>query len=116
MNALINRTIPAALIVLASCVSSARPGRDLFFDKESGLLVRTEGVMESAMGAVPYVSSLSDYRRTGDVLLAWRIEVEIMGQQRVITTTGVEQNVEMPEGIFDIPDDIEALLKKDQSR
>jgi len=38
-------------------------------------------------------------------------EIKVLGQERIFTTTSVEHNIEMPEGIFDLPEDIKALQK-----
>ncbi len=85
-----------------------------FYEKESGLLARVESIVHSSMGAIPQVSSLGDYRETDGVLAPWSVAIEIMGQHRRVTTVSIEHNVEMPEGIFDLPEDIAAILRKRQ--
>ncbi|MCU0640119.1 MAG: hypothetical protein MUF59_09670 [Candidatus Krumholzibacteria bacterium] len=85
-----------------------------FYEKESGLLARVESIVHSSMGAIPQVSSLGDYRETDGVLVSWSVALEIMGQHRSIKTVSIEHNVEMPEGIFDLPEDIAAILSAKQ--
>ena len=35
----------------------------------------------------------------------------ILGQERTFTTSSIEHNIEMPAGLFDLPEDIKALQK-----
>lgn len=84
----------------------------IYFDKESGLIVRVESVVETPMGTVPFVTTLNDYRDVGGVLLAHKLMVTIMGQERLITTEKVEYNVELPAGRFDLPAEIRELMEK----
>lgn len=84
----------------------------VYFDVESGLPVKVEREVRSAMGNVPVVSYSSDWREAGGVLIAHRIEVEAAGQTRVVTFDSVEYNVELPAGCFDPPQDVQKLLAK----
>ncbi|HUV36570.1 MAG TPA: hypothetical protein VMX58_06495 [Patescibacteria group bacterium] len=84
----------------------------IFFDKESGLIVRIESVVETPMGTVPFVTTLNDYRDVGGVLIAHKMMVTIMGQNRLITAEKVEYNVELPAGLFDLPAEIRELVEK----
>ncbi len=81
----------------------------LYIAKESGLLLKTESVVETEMGKVPVEAYLRDFRELDGVMLAHKTLVNVLGQERVFTTTGIEHNVDMPDSIFELPDDVKAL-------
>jgi len=83
----------------------------MFYEKESGLLARVDTVAETEMGKVPVEAYLSDYRETGGIKGAYKIVIKVIGQERIFTTTSIEHNIDMPEGIFDLPEEIKALQK-----
>jgi hypothetical protein len=83
----------------------------VFFEKESGLLKRVDTVAETEMGKIPVEAHLSDYREQDGIMLSFKTVVKVLGQERIFTTKSVEHNVEIPEGIFDLPADIKALQK-----
>ena len=89
------------------------PEQTAFFDKESGLIVKTTATIDSAMGKVPIESFAMDFREVDGIMISFRAEVEIMGGKRTMTWTSVEHNVDLPAGIFDLPEPIKALLSKD---
>ncbi|HSG29772.1 MAG TPA: hypothetical protein VLA34_14925, partial [Candidatus Krumholzibacterium sp.] len=82
-----------------------------YYEKDSGFLVKISTVMQSAMGDVPVDTYLVEHREIDGVLLPWKIVVESMGSERTITNQSVEHNVDIPEGTFDIPEEISALLE-----
>jgi zinc protease len=84
----------------------------LFFDAESGLLVRTETTMTTAAGAVPVVADPGDYRRVDGILLAFTTRMKVMGQERVVTVESVEHNAALSADRFALPSEIRALTKK----
>jgi hypothetical protein len=81
----------------------------MYFDKESGLLKRVDTVASTEMGKIPVEAHLSDYRDVDGIKLAFKTVISLLGQERVFTTESVEQNVEIPEGMFDLPGEIKAL-------
>ena len=84
----------------------------LFFDVESGLLVRAEMTVTTAAGAVPVAAEPSDYRKVDGILMAFSSRMKVMGQERVVTIEKVEHNVELPADRFALPPEIRALIKK----
>jgi len=82
----------------------------VWFDVESGLMVKAETVVVTAMGEVPATTKVSDWQSADGVLVARRAEVVATGQARVVRITGVEHNVELPAGCFDPPADVAKLL------
>jgi hypothetical protein len=83
----------------------------IYFDKESGLIMRVDTVAETEMGKIPVEAHLSDYREQDGIMMSFKTIVKVLGQDRIFTTSSVEHNVDMPEGIFDLPDDIKVLQK-----
>jgi len=88
----------------------------LFFDKESNLLVKVKVTMEHPMGTMPMESYLEDYKTVDGILVPFRTKLKIMGQDRVVTLTGIEHNVKMPEDRFKFPKEIQDLLDKKKEK
>ena len=86
-----------------------------YYEKESHLLAKVESVVESAAGRIPTESFLSDYREVDGIMIAHKITMHVMGQERVITVQSIENNVEMPQDRFMLPEDIKALVDKKKS-
>lgn len=99
---------PAYEVVLKA--RNSRPRR-YFFDSSSGLLVKTVSTAKTQMGDIDVVSYISDYRKVGNVLQSHRTKMSIMGQERIVTVSSIEQNVPIPDSIFAIPPDIAELMK-----
>ena len=83
-----------------------------FYDKKSGLLIKTATTRTTQMGDIAAEVFADDYRKEGDLLTAHKLTNKFAGQEFLITVQSVEYNVDMPKGRFDLPDDIQALLKK----
>jgi hypothetical protein len=86
--------------------------RTLSFDQKSGLLVKAQTTVPTQMGNVPVESFPGDYRKVGEVLQAYKTTVKVMGQERIMTMTSVEYNAAIPDSIFAVPADVQALLQK----
>ena len=84
----------------------------LYFDKDTGLLVRAETTVNTAAGAVPVVAEPGDFRKVDGIMLAFTSRMKVMGQERVVTIEKVEHNVAMPADRFALPAEIKALVKK----
>lgn len=83
-----------------------------FIDQKSKLPVKTifkymgdtENILVSAV--------LSDYKKIGNFLAAGKIKTEMLGRTYITTFDTMKVNVELPPHIFDIPIEVQALLKK----
>ena len=84
----------------------------LYFDKDTGLLVRTETTVNSAAGAVAVVAEPGDFRKVDGIMVAFTSRMQVMGQERIVTIEKVEHNVVMPADRFALPAEIAALVKK----
>ena len=84
----------------------------LFFDKESGLLVKLSMTTESQMGPIPVESFPSDYRPIDGILMPRKNVIKTVGPERVATVDSIEHNVNLPPDRFALPPEIKALIKK----
>jgi hypothetical protein len=83
-----------------------------FYDKKSGLLVKTMATVTSQMGEVNAEVLYDDYRKDSDNVLSPHRRVERAAQQEVvIQIDSVEVNPELPKDRFDLPIEVRALLK-----
>ena len=82
-----------------------------FVDAETWLIVRTETVSKSDMGNISIVTSPSDYREVDGVVVPFSMDMVLMGAQEMTTVIdSIAFNVEVPEGTFELPEEIQALL------
>jgi photosynthetic reaction center cytochrome c subunit len=90
----------------AYMVSAARNGQPpvkLYFDEQSGLLVRLIHYAESPLGLVPTQIDYGDYRKTDDVEIPFRRVVAQPGGNSVIQLEQVQQNAPVNDDKFAQP-------------
>jgi len=85
------------------------------FDVKTGYLVKTTAHVKSEMGESRFDSILSEYRADGPVKSAHYIQTVVGGQPLNIEITQVVVNAPLPEGAFNLPDDVRALKEKQVS-
>jgi hypothetical protein len=83
-----------------------------FYDKKSGLIVKSMATRTTPMGDITAEIFLDDYRDEGGVLMPHKLTNKLAMQQFVITVQSVEVNANLPKDRFDLPDEIKALLPK----
>lgn len=83
-----------------------------FYDKKSGLMIKTMATVSSQMGDVSAEILYDDYRKEGDILTAHRMVTRAAQQEFVVQIERVEVNPDLPKNRFDLPPEIQALLKK----
>jgi len=89
----------------------------VYVDAETWLIVRTETVSKSDMGSISIVTNPSDYREVDGVQVPFSMDMVLMGAQQMTTTIdSVAFNVEIPEGTFDLPAEIQELLAAKKER
>ncbi len=69
-----------------------KSGRETFdcYSAATGLLIGSRSVQTTSMGAVPVTTIYSDYKKFGDVTVATKTTMEMMGQQQILTISSVE--------------------------
>jgi len=84
----------------------------LWFDRNTGLLVKSAATLVSPAGAIPVVSIYLDYRDVEGLRIPVRIR-QSMGPQVIETLLDdVKLNPELPPTQFDLPNEIRNLLNK----
>lgn len=84
---------------------------DQYFDKQSGLLVRTRVVMPSPMGEVPITSTVSEYREIEGIKTPVKVTNDMGAVAMVMSLNEVKFNAVIPEQMFNLPPEIDALVK-----
>jgi hypothetical protein len=82
-----------------------------YYDKDSGLMVRTSQVVNTEMGDIPSEMIVTDYRSVDGILTPFQMRQKAAGQELLITIQSVKQNTELPAGIFAVPEEVKALVK-----
>lgn len=83
-----------------------------FYDKKSGLMIKTLATVSSQFGDVSAEIIYDDYHKDGDLLSPHRLVNRAAQQEFVITIQSVDVNPDLPKDRFDLPAEIEALLHK----
>jgi outer membrane lipoprotein-sorting protein len=92
--------------------ANGAPSQTVYFDKDTGLIAKTETTIEGPMGQIQITAFPSDYREVDGISMAFKTTMEMMGQQRILTLNSMEHNVDMPADRFALPEEIKALLEK----
>src|SRR3984885_10837248 len=83
-----------------------------FYDKKSGLMIKTLATVTSQMGDVNAEIVYDDYRKDGPLLSPHRLVNRAAQQEFIIQIDTVEVNPDLPKDRFDLPPEIKALLNK----
>jgi zinc protease len=86
--------------------------KTLWYDKDSNLMVKVSAVAPSPQGDIQSDTSVTDYRKEGDVLMPHKMLVKAGPMAIVMTLDSVQHNPEIPKDRFEIPDEVKALLPK----
>jgi hypothetical protein len=83
-----------------------------YFQKKSGLEVKTDTVLVSQMGEIPVEVIIGNYKNFNGILEAAKVTQKAAGQEVTRTIQTVKINQEIPAGRFDPLAEIKALLSK----
>lgn len=86
------------------------------YEKQSGRIAKIEGVVSSPAGEFPIESYLSDYREVDGVMVAHKVRVLVMGQERIATTKTCKHNVDLPNDRFDPPQEVQELIDQQEGK
>ena len=81
-----------------------------FYDVKTGLKAGGISTRETAMGKVTATAVETDYRRFGKLLHPTTVRSQVGAMQQVITIAQIEYDTVSP-SVFDMPEEIKALLK-----
>jgi hypothetical protein len=105
-------TVEGELCYKVVLTPTEAPAETMYFQKKSGLAVKTVATVVSSMGEAPVEMFASDYKTWGGVVVPTKITQKLAGQEIVITLQEVKTNQPIPAGRFDPPAEIKALLTK----
>ncbi len=91
----------------------AQDGQKLtnFYEKESGLLVKTMTIVKSQMGDIPMESHYSDFKEVDGITMPHRTVIAAaMGMQYIMTIESMKQNIELPADAFAMPEDVKKAM------
>jgi hypothetical protein len=88
----------------------------MYFQKKSGLAVKTTTVAVSQMGEIPVEMTMSGYKDFGGVLAPSKLSQKAAGQEFTITMEKVQVNAELPPDRFALPAEIRTLLEKENQK
>ncbi|MCL4795100.1 MAG: hypothetical protein KJZ84_11070 [Bryobacteraceae bacterium] len=97
--------------LVAEPVAGGKPETS-WYDTESGLLLKSVVTLSSPMGEMPLETRMDEYRDVGGFRVPTKLTQKAGPQQIETIMDEVEWNVELPASQFDLPPDIEALVKK----
>jgi hypothetical protein len=83
-----------------------------FFDRDSGLLVRTTAVHSTPLGDISADSTMSDFRAVDGILTPFTLTETAMSQKIVTHFKEVSYNAPIPKDRFDLPAAIKSLPHK----
>jgi hypothetical protein len=83
-----------------------------FYDKTSGLLIKTMATVTSQMGEISAEVVYGDYQKDGGVLSPHRMVNRAAQQEFVIQIQSIETNADLPKDRFDLPPEVQALVGK----
>jgi hypothetical protein len=83
-----------------------------YFDQVSHLLLKFVTTLETEAGSIPMESTVDDYRPIDGVLQPHKTTVRSLGQERIVTMSKIEQNVDLPADRLALPPEIAKLVKK----
>lgn len=85
----------------------------MYFQKKSGLAVKTTTVAVSQMGEIPVEVTVAGYKDFGGVLAPSKVTQKAAGQEFTITMEKVQVNAELPPDRFALPPEVRTLLEKE---
>lgn len=83
-----------------------------YYDKTSGLLVKTSATRTTAMGDVTVDMVFDDYHKDGDVILPHKLTQRAAQTEIQIVVLKTDVNVDLPKDVFDAPSEVQELVKK----
>ncbi len=95
--------VSGAKTYLVSARGKDTPPLRLYFDQQTGLLVRLVRLNETPLGALPTQIDYADYRDVDGVKIPWRWTLARPGGQFTIQLQSVKSNVTVDEKMFVMP-------------
>ena len=99
-------------------VMTPKEGRPetFYFDQQSMMLIRMTTVSSTPLGDIPADVLMSDYRPVNGIMTAFTVTQKAMGQSIVMKFEKITYNASLPNGRFDLPAAVKALVEKRPAR
>jgi hypothetical protein len=81
-----------------------------FYSVESGLLVKTQMIVDTAVGTIPIEQFVDEYTEVDGLKSPSKLSISQAGTMVIMTFTSGEINAAIPDEQFEFPDAIQALL------
>jgi hypothetical protein len=87
--------------------------RIIYYDRESFLIVKAITESNSPQGNLKTETYYDSYQKVDGIIFPHKITTFLMGQKyNEISFDKIELNIEIPEGVFDTPEEIKAIMKE----
>lgn len=83
-----------------------------FYDKESGLLVKSDSIYKSQMGDLPISVMIGEYKEVDGIKVPMLATQTLQGMQMKLVTDTVKHNSELAADTFELPAEVKALKAK----
>ena len=90
--------------------SEADNPKNHYYSRQTGLLIKSEGISETEYNKIFVENIYKDYREVDGVTTAFQTIQSIDGRSSTTTFTEVKNNVDLPKSTFEPPEDVKALL------
>lgn len=84
-----------------------------FYSVKSGLLLKSVSTIASPVGKMEIETSVSDYRKVGDLMVSFKSEQKLPNNMtQMITIESVDLNKEIEDSKFELPEEIKKMKAK----
>ena len=87
-----------------------------FYEADSKLMVRTIRKQKTAMGDIPVTANISDYRESKGFVFPFLTKNAMMGMEQIMRVKEIMVDEEIDDSIFDAPEEVLMLKKKQEER
>ena len=88
--------------------------RIVYYDKESFMIEKTITYNINPQGTFKLEAYPEEYQKINNILVPYKAVIFLMGQKySELIVDKIELNIEMPEGIFDIPEEVKSIMNKE---
>jgi len=92
------------------------PPATKWYDKATGLLVKSATKSKTPMGEIDAETMYADYRKEGDLVVAHKMNTKVATMELSMTVESVQSNPEIPKDKFDPPAEVKSLIKKPEAK
>ena len=86
----------------------------VFYSKESGLELKIARTVTTVRGEIPAEHLFSDYQSVNGLKYPFRTFEKALNAESIIKIASIKHNQELPANVFELPEEIKALLKKEK--